>query len=634
MLSNSATQLFTLLLVQITLVTSQRAMPPSCPNHVYCYGKLLHTIQMASIFPDSKTFVDMKMKQNATQTLQIFANLMEKTEQKPTVDELKQFVTENFEPAGSEFERWDPTDWHKQPKFLQKINDRTLRQWANDLHGLWKKLGRKMKPDVANNSHLYSIIPVENPVIVPGGRFREFYYWDSYWIVRGLLLSEMFDTVKGMLTNFVSIVSRYGFIPNGGRVYYLMRSQPPLLIPMVDSYLEFTHDFEFLEKNIKLLEKEFLFWMRNRTVDITKNDKVYKLCRYQDSSSGPRPESYREDVLTAQYVREQDKDGFYSQLKTAAESGWDFSTRWFISDSGNNHGNLTNIQVKSIVPVDLNAIIYWNANLLSKFYKLLNKTKEAESYAKISNEWMEAVNEVLWHPVAGAWLDYDLINNKKRDYFYPSNLAPLWTNCYPKDKRQYYVESTLKYLEKSQVLVNLGGIPSSLEHSGEQWDYPNAWPPLQHIVIMGLANTNNSAAEQLAFELAERWVHSNHKAYEETHAMFEKYDATVVGGHGGGGEYEVQLGFGWSNGVIMDLLYKYGDRIVSKNYLEEMPTVKPTTTNSAVAYTTNHFGPIFTFLLAIGATITASCIGAVVYAKRHSMPRPDKSKYMKIPGCS
>lgn len=248
---------------------------------------------MASIYPDSKTFVDMKMKLPAGELLSHFRHLMNRTNNSPSHETIKNFVEDNFDPAGSEFEDWIPVDWRKEPKFLAKIRDRELRKFASDLNDIWKMLGRKMKDDVRDNEHLYSIIYVPNPVIVPGGRFREFYYWDSYWIVKGLLLSEMFATVKGMLTNFVSVVDKIGFIPNGGRIYYTMRSQPPMLIPMVKIYLDATHDYDWLRQNLWLLEKEYDFWMVNRTVVIEKDGRNYTLARYYENSSGPRPESYR-----------------------------------------------------------------------------------------------------------------------------------------------------------------------------------------------------------------------------------------------------------------------------------------------------------------------------------------------------
>ncbi|XP_078048577.1 trehalase isoform X2 [Augochlora pura] len=597
------------------------AKPPPCLSDIYCHGELLHTIQMASIYKDSKTFVDMKMKQSPNQTLQLFHEFMEQVDQMPTRRQIEQFVNRTFDPAGSEFEEWDPADWTGRPTFLNKILDQDLRKYASDLNHIWKMLGRKMKDDVRINEDHYSILYVPNPVIVPGGRFREFYYWDSYWIVKGLLLSEMYTTVRGMLTNFVAIVDRIGLIPNGGRIYYVMRSHPPLLLPMVDQYLKVTGDYKWLEENFATLEKEFNFWMVNRTVEVEMDGTKYTLARYYEESAGPRPESYKEDYLTSQSFRTtEEKENYYSELKTAAESGWDFSTRWFILD-GTNKGNLTNLKTRSIIPVDLNAIIYGNAQLLAQYSQRMGNDTKAAYYRKIADDWKKAVTAVLWHDEVGAWLDYDMLNDIKRDYFYPTNILPLWTNCFDLRKREEYVAKVLKYLEKNQIMLNLGGIPTTLEHSGEQWDYPNAWPPLQYFVVMSLDNTGDPWAQRLAYEISERWVRSNYKAFNETHSMFEKYDATVSGGHGGGGEYEVQLGFGWSNGVVMDLLDKYGDRMTAEDRFVQTEVMENAASQPAVVVSTA--GQVMTGLLALIISLAAGFIGMVVYKRRqYYVPGP------------
>nr|AUX15124.1 membrane-bound trehalase [Sogatella furcifera] len=551
-----------LLATLTTCATSgHKSLPPTCQSDIYCHGPLIHTVQMASIFPDSKTFVDMKMKYSRNETLKRFNDMMLRTENAPSRHDVELFVGETFDPAGSEFVDYEPQDWIQKPAFLEKVADPELRQWGSQLNLLWKFLGRKMKDDVKTNSDRYSIIYVPHPVIVPGGRFREFYYWDSYWIIRGLLFSQMYSTARGMIHNFVTIVEEYGFIPNGGRIYYAMRSQPPLLSAMVKSYLDVTHDLQFLKHNILTLEKEFDFWIKNRTTQIEKDGHIYTLARYNDQSRGPRPESYREDFSSAQVFRtEAEKENYYGELKTAAESGWDFSSRWFVLN-GTNKGNLTNLKGSSIIPVELNAIMYWNAKLLEEFNRELGMSDKELKYRQIGEQWLDAVTTVLWHEEVGAWLDYDIINEKKRDYFYPTNISPLWTNCYDQDKKQYFISKVMKYLDKKNIDVNQGGVPTTLEHSGEQWDYPNAWPPLQYIMIMSLDATGDDWAQQLAYQFTDKWVRSNYKAYNLTNAMYEKYDATVVGGHGGGGEYEVQLGFGWTNGVIIELLDKYGDRL-------------------------------------------------------------------------
>ncbi|XP_014478596.1 PREDICTED: trehalase-like isoform X3 [Dinoponera quadriceps] len=602
--------------------------PNPCSSEIYCYGELLHTIQMAGLYKDSKYFVDMKMKRPSNETLTSFDTFMSSLHNKPpTKRQVEQFVNETFELPGSEFEEWDPTDWKAEPAFLRKIEDHDLRQFGYELNSIWKMLGRKMKEDVRINEQLYSIIYVPNPVIVPGGRFREFYYWDSYWIVKGLLLSEMRTTVKGMLNNFVSIVDKIGFIPNGGRIYYKMRSQPPLLISMVHEYLKNTHDHEWLKQNLWLLEKEFDFWMTNRTVNVEKDGVNYTLARYYEESSGPRPESYKEDFLTSQSFRTaEEKDNYYSELKTAAESGWDFSSRWFVHE-GTNKGNLTNLKTRSIIPVDLNTIIYRNARLLAKYNRQMGNETKAAYYDDIAEKWKEAVTIVLWHEEVGAWLDYDILNDIKRDYFYPTNILPFWADCYDTSKKADYVSKVLKYLEKSEIMLNDGGIPTTLEHSGEQWDYPNAWPPLQYFFIMSLDNTGDAWAQRLAYEISERWVRSNYKAFNETHNMYEKYDATVSGGHGTGGEYEVQLGFGWSNGVIMDLLNKYGDRLTAEDLFKPGDVVENAAPPQVVVSTA---GKMLTGILTIIISLAAGFIGMVVYKRRQYYapgPGPSRTNY-------
>ncbi|XP_053689119.1 trehalase isoform X2 [Sabethes cyaneus] len=527
-------------------------------REIYCHGNLLHTVQMKGIYPDSKTFVDMKMRKSPNDTLASFKDFMDQKQNEPSKQEVQAWVEEMFDKPGAEFENWIPDDWKESPAFLQGIKDEELRQFASSLNQIWHELGRKMIDDVEINSEQYSIIPVKHPVIVPGGRFREFYYWDSFWIVKGLLLSEMTHTTRGMLENFLSIIQRYGFIPNGGRIYYSMRSQPPLLCGMVKAYVDATNDTTFAANSVETLEREFEFFMNNYIVEVN----GHHLAAYGYKSLGPRPESYREDVLSAAvFEKEEDKQDFYCELKAAAESGMDFSSRWFIKD-GTNAGTLTDLKCRSIIAVELNAILYWNAKIISEFYKLKNDLQKATTYEAKADEIKKAIQVVLWNEKEGIWQDYDLINKKHRDYFVPTNLSPLWTGCYDKEDTTL-PKKVLAYIERLNLDQYPGGVPNTLSNTNEQWDFPNVWPPMQHMLIMGLDGMDSQDAKDLAFKWAQRWVRSNYIAYNETSAMFEKYNAEELGGHGGGGEYEIQKGFGWSNGAVMDLMHKYGDRLTT-----------------------------------------------------------------------
>jgi alpha,alpha-trehalase len=140
------------------------------------------------------------------------------------------------------------------------------------------------------------------------------------------------------------------------------------------------------------------------------------------------------------------------------------------------------------------------------------------------------VNDVLWHEESGAWLDYDTINNKHREYFVGTNLSPLWMKCYDPTKREHITDKILKYIETNELDKYPGGCPTTLFPSSEQWDYPNVWAPVQHMLIVGLDNLGDPRTQQKAQDWAQKWVLGNYMAYDETGDMYEKYNAEKLGG--------------------------------------------------------------------------------------------------------
>lgn len=382
---------------------------------------------------------------------------------------------------------------------------------------------------------------MKNPFIVPGGRFREYYYWDTYWIVLGLLQSELYTTVRGILENFLSLIDRFGFIPNGGRIYYSERSQPPLLTPMIKAYFEKTKDYDFIKMAIPILEREFFFFHNNLMVEVD----GFRLAVYREYSIGPRPESYAEDVSTAQYLAtDEEKQILWSELKAAAESGMDFSSRWFIKD-GTNDGELKDIKSRSIVPVELNAFLFWNARIISEFHSMSKNAKKAAEFKHLAQDLCDAIQSVLWNEEAGVWFDYDLIDQKPRPYFVPTNLSPLWVGAFNSADKKFLSKKVLNYINQIGIDSYPGGVPTTLKNSGQQWDFPvslhnillseclkiitckfgikqNVWPPLQYILVEGLRKLGTPEACRLSYKWASRWVRSNFIAYNRTGAMYEK----------------------------------------------------------------------------------------------------------------
>ncbi|XP_018335277.1 trehalase-like [Agrilus planipennis] len=540
-------------------------LPPSCDSQIYCQGELLDTVQRARIFNDSKTFVDLKLRYDSKTVLNNFENLMQSTNRHPTTKQIKTFVSDNFE-DGDELKQWNPPDYKANPRFLNDVNDEVIRNFAKYVVQIWPTLARRIRDEVEQNIDKYSIIPLPKPFIIPGGRFRETYYWDTYWIIQGLLISEMAETTKGMLDNFIYMVKNYGFVPNGGRIYYLARSQPPLLTKMAYNYVKSTRDVSWLRNNIKYLDTELSYWLCKKKAEVMKGGQKYVLAHYYAPSEGPRPESYREDIESANYFPDKEqKQQFYTNIKSGAETGWDFSSRWIFDQNGGNNANLSFIDTPRIIPVDLNSFLCEAFDHLSSLYLLIGDQRNSHFWKEKHLHFRKSIQQVLWDEKDGIWYDYDNTLSKPRKYFYPSNVSPLWNNCIDPNRKSIFGKRVLEYLQSTDALKTPGGIPTSEEQSGEQWDFPNAWAPLQAIVIQGLYNSENFDAQNAAEELAKKWISANIRGYRETGELYEKYDALHSGKYGGGGEYVVQTGFGWTNGFALELVKQFFSNKTSPN---------------------------------------------------------------------
>ena len=293
----------------------------------YLSADVLEKIRESGIYHDSKTFVDMPLKVDYTTRIQ--KKILRSKDSK----ELLKIINRYFDrPGVNELLTVDiQIDSQTEPKLVSIIKDPEYKTWALHLCKVWSKLVRRVNPELANRQDSHSLIYLEKPFVVPGGRFREVYYWDTYWSILGLLHSELFDIAKSTLESLLSLVQRFGFVPNGGRKYYENRSQPPFLALMVKAYFDATHDTEFAKACLPILEKEHNFWMQNRSVVVERDGKSYSMYRYNARTTQPRPESFKEDILTMEKAGLQDneegQEDFYSNIASAAESGWDFSSR-------------------------------------------------------------------------------------------------------------------------------------------------------------------------------------------------------------------------------------------------------------------------------------------------------------------
>lgn len=477
------------------------------------FGPLLAQVQERAILTDGKTFVDAVPRRPVSQIMADFAKLSAGD------DELLRFVTANFDlPSEAESE-------------IPRAPNKPLREY---IRATWGSFARAPAASQSNSSAL----PVAHRHVVPGGRFREIYYWDSFFTLLGLVRDGELELADGMVDAMTDLIEDYGYVPNGTRTYYLGRSQPPLFFMMVALLGDRTG--KVAQRRLAAMKREHAWWMsgertiapRSQLNHLAMLSDNSLLNRYWDPRTSPRDESWREDVETALATR-RDKQRVYRDLRAGAESGWDFSSRWLDGPS------LSSIRTTSIVPVDLNAFLFGLESAIADA-----GDKESALYRERASRRCEAIQRHLWDPQSGWFADYDLELASIRPQFTAAALAPLLTGIATADQA-----ASVAAHVRSRLLAP-GGLRTTLVQSGQQWDLPNGWAPLQWIAFTGLARYGH---EDLAHEIAGRWISTVNESYLRTGLLFEKYDVETMS-IGGGGEYSPQVGFGWTNGVTADLI--------------------------------------------------------------------------------
>ncbi len=483
-------------------------------------GQLFVDVQERRIYKDGKIFADIVPKGKISQIKKQYS--LEKDSPEFSIQE---FVNSHFYTITDDSSNY-VTD-----------TSRTMRQHISEL---WPVLERK------THSKRGSLIPLPHAYVVPGGRFSEQFYWDSYFIMLGLAADNRWQLIEGMIKNYAYMIRKFGFVPTANRTYFLSRSQPPFLSHMVE-LLESHKGKRVLAEYLPYLLAEYRFWMngKNRLTSINSScRRVIQLPdgsilnRYFDDSSTPRPESHREDVETAKSsIKPQE---LYVDIRAAAESGWDFSSRWFGDGQ-----HLETIETTSIIPIDLNCLLYHLEKTIARAYFVIKNPIASQRFNKQAKRRIAAVNKYCWNEKVGFFTDYNLRTNSLNNNLTAAGLFPLFVEIAREDQA-----SSVADVAKRKFLAP-GGLLTTLNQTAEQWDAPNGWAPLQLIAITGL---RNYGYHQLASEIKNRWLRTNQKVIDTKGKMIEKYDITNKTGIGGGGEYPLQDGFGWTNGVAAWLI--------------------------------------------------------------------------------
>jgi alpha,alpha-trehalase len=479
---------------------------------------LFAAVQERGLFPDSKTFADAVPRRPAEAILEDWARIQ------PDDAALDAFVRANFVLPAIE-------------ACVQPPDDLPL---AEHIVALWPSLTREAdRPDEGG-----SLLPLPRRHVVPGGRFRELYYWDSYFTMLGLARSGRQDLVEDMIAIFGDLLTRYGHIPNGTRSYYLSRSHPPVFYLM--AALSKDRSEEGRRQRLGWMRIEHAFWMAGE--DMLEGPGAHRrivrlsdgalLNRYWDDRAAPRDESWREDVELARAAPDRDAGELWRDLRAAAESGWDFSSRWL-----GDRATLATIRTTRLLPVDMNALIYGLERAIAAEAEALGDAPTARAFTRRAADRATAFDRHLWNDEAGFYADYDLDLGACNDMLTAALGFALFTGVAPAARANSIADAL-------RQLLRAGGLATTGTRTGQQWDAPNGWAPLQWVAITGL---RSYGLDSLADTIAERWLRLIDAYYRETGQLLEKYDVER-GTAGGGGEYGTEIGFGWTNGVTLELL--------------------------------------------------------------------------------
>ncbi|MGD0178464.1 MAG: trehalase family glycosidase [Terriglobales bacterium] len=426
-----------------------------------------------------------------------------------------------------------------------------------------------------------------NSYVVPGGRFNEMYGWDSYFIILGLLHDRRIELARGMVENFFFEIEHYGTILNANRTYYLTRSQPPFLTSMImevyNAQKAAGHDDKiWLARAYEFAERDYEMWTHEPHLAGSTG-----LSRYYDFGSGPAAEGAQDEAglhrkvagyfvmhpeLARTYVVVKDVKqqaqtagpefnvqvcdaaqtmahpgcddvatvgltaDYYKGDRSMRESGFDISFRFEPYGAATHH----------FAPVCLNSLLYKTEKDLEEISRLLDKTAQAEQWKQRAEQRKERINRYLWDDQRGLFFDYDLRTESRSTYEYLTTFYPLWAGL--SDPQQARAVA-----RNAKVFEQPGGLATSPNDTGVQWDYPYGWAPLQLLAVEGLRRYGfTDDANRISYEFLSTVAEN----FKREGTIREKYDVVTRSSdvQVSAGYQANVVGFGWTNGVFLQLL--------------------------------------------------------------------------------
>jgi alpha,alpha-trehalase len=445
----------------------------------------------------------------------------------------------------------------------------------------------------------HGLLYLPNDYVVPGGMFNEMYGWDSYFIIIGLLRDQRVELAQGMVENFFYEIEHYGALLNANRAYLITRSQPPFLTSMIFAVYEATgkSDPVWLARAYDYAKRDHSLWVREPHLAGSTG-----LARYFDFGEGPVAELPPGDpyyqLVTKYFVANQEaaqqyvtpdpaavpknwpvfalrlcpadsssklqceavqnlalNADYYKGDRSMRESGFDISFRFEPFSAGTHH----------YAAVCLNSLLYKTEKDLEKMAGILGKNQEATQWKQRAAERAKKIPQYFWDAQKAQFFDYEFQKGKRSAYEYASTFYPLWAGIASREQARGVVRN-LPSFEQA------GGIVMSRKETKAQWDFPYGWAPIQLLAVEGLRRYGYN---QEADRISEKFLSMVAENFRRDGTIREKYNVVTRSS-----ETQVELGykanivgFGWTNGVFVELLQGLRPKPANtSNKAEQQPT--------------------------------------------------------------
>lgn len=390
----------------------------------------------------------------------------------------------------------------------------------------------------------YHTITVPYACIVPNtGKYKYVFYWDSYFIFQGLKDSRYEWVIPSMVQNFLYLFDEYHIIPNLSHPEALGRSQPPLFTSMIFDAYQVMSDRQKLSTKIRSILKNRNAWLK-KAIQAAKEE-------YEDvwqSDIVPDHHHYNHRVAEYNLNVYGSRDVAYPQT-AEQESGWDMTSRFY---------NRCN----EFLPVDLNSFLYAYEMDFAKAAGIFKNSNEQYQWQEKAIQRQQRMNKLMWNEEKGFFFDYDYVHKQQSEFYSLAGFVPLWASlATPEQAQRCVAKLSLFETDFGLTITDKASLPHDVDFSSapeplkitletiikhKQWDYPNIWPPLEYLTVMGLIRYGFT---EDAKRIMEKSLAVHVKAFEKYNAMLEKVDGTN-GDMPGTYWYPTQLGFGWTNAIF------------------------------------------------------------------------------------